>query len=59
MIILNKKPLISKVPNRFQGKTLNKHNNVITVKVSINCDEKVEKLFLNHKCFPFVFCFQK
>ena len=43
---LNKNPEISNPVNISQGSVFVIHNKKTTVKVSINCDEKVEKLFL-------------
>ena len=56
---LKRKPLISKLVKMVQGKILKEHNKKRTVKVSINCDAKVEKLLRNHKCLPCVSFFQK
>ena len=55
---LNKNPEISKPVNISHGSVLVTHSKKTTVKVSINCDEKVEKLFLNQSIFPLVFFFQ-
>lgn len=44
---------------RFQGSTLKAHSKKMTVAESIIWEEKVEKLFLSHKCLPSVNFFQK
>ena len=41
------------------GRASNEQSKKITVNESINCDVKVEKLFLNHNNLPLVFFFQK
>ena len=59
IITLKRKPLINKPEKMSQGRILKEHNRKTTVKVSINCEAKVEKLLRNHKCFPLVSFFQK
>ena len=56
---LNINPETSSPTNKSQGSAPNEHKRNITVKVSMNCEVKVEKLFLSHNILPFVFCFQK
>lgn len=58
-ITLNIKPLISKPLKFSQGIIPKAHNKINIVKVSTNCENQVEKLFLSHKCFPLVNRFQK
>ena len=41
------------------GRASNEQSKKITDNESINCDVKVDKLFLNHNNFPLVFFFQK
>lgn len=49
----------TKPKNKSQAKMSKKHKRAITVVESIICEEKVEKLFLSQRYFPFVNCFQK
>ena len=49
----------TKPKNKSQAKMLKKHKRAITIVESIICEEKVEKLFLSHRYFPLVNCFQK
>ena len=49
----------TKPKNKSQAKMSKKHKRAITVVESIICEEKVEKLFLSHRYFPLVNCFQK
>ena len=49
----------TKPKNKSQAKISNIHRRAITVVESIICEEKVEKLFLSHRYFPWVNCFQK
>ena len=57
--ILKMKPLMTKPKNLSQGSTPKIQSNPTTVTVSINWEEKVEKLFLTQSIFPFVTRFQK
>ena len=56
---LNKNPLTSRIPNLLQSIAPAKQSNNKTVAVSVSWETKVEPLFLNHRCFPFVILFQK
>ena len=49
----------TKPKNKSQAKMSKKHKRAITIVESIICEEKVEKLFLSHRYFPLVNCFQK
>ena len=58
-ITLNKNPEITRTKNLSSGRIPKRISNDTIVNVSTNCDVKVEKLFLNQRCFPFVSFFQK
>ena len=58
-ITLNKNPEITRTKNLSSGRIPKRISNDTIVNVSTNCDVKVEKLFLNQRCFPLVSFFQK
>ena len=51
---LNKKPFNKRTENLSHDITLKEHNKNKTAKVSTNCENNVEALFLSHKCLPLV-----
>ncbi len=56
---LNMNAEIRRPKKESHGRASNEQSKKITVNESINCDVKVEKLFLNHNNLPLVFFFQK
>ena len=59
MVWVNKNPEITRTKNLSSGRIPKRISNDTIVNVSTNCDVKVEKLFLNQRCFPLVSFFQK
>ena len=57
--MVNMNAEIRRPKKESHGRASNDQSKKITVNESINCDVKVEKLFLNHNNLPLVFFFQK
>ena len=56
---LNKNPFNKRTENLSQAITSNMHSKKRTENVSMNWENTVEALFLNHRCLPLVNFFQK